>query len=48
MPICEADRLMRETSDLPETERWVIAVPEEDSNRKYSVVHMCRQTRITE
>ena len=48
MPVWEADKLIHETSTLSETERWVIAIPEEDSNRKYSVVHMCRQIRITE
>jgi hypothetical protein len=43
----EAERLIRESADKPEPEKWVIAVPEEDRNRIGGWVYLERRVRIT-
>ena len=43
----EADRLIRETADLPEDQQWVIA-REEDHNRIIGKAFIERRIRITE
>ncbi len=42
----EAQRLMELTADFPEPERWVIAQPEEDKNRKPGWVYLERRGRV--
>lgn len=41
------DRMVRETHDKPEAERWVLA-KEEDTNRVIGMVYLCRKRRVTE
>ena len=43
----EGDKLLRETHDKPETEKWVLA-KEEDTNCGIGMVYLCRKTRITQ
>lgn len=42
----EGDRMIRETHNKPEEERWVLA-KEEDNNHIFGVVYLCRKVRIT-
>jgi hypothetical protein len=41
----EGDKMIRETQDMPEPERWVLA-KEEDENRVIGMVYLCRRIRI--
>jgi hypothetical protein len=43
----EGDRMIKETFDKPESERWVLA-PEEDGNYTIGMVFLCRKVRIRE
>lgn len=43
----EADLIIKQTHDKPESERWVIA-KEEDTNHVIGIVWLCRKVRITE
>lgn len=42
----EGDKMIRETYDKPESEKWVIA-KEEDANKKLGMVYLERKERIT-
>lgn len=42
----EGDRLIKESSGKPESEQWDIA-KEEDTNRVFGMVYVCRKKRIT-
>lgn len=41
----EADKMIRETNNKPEEERWVLA-DEEDKNHIIGMVYLCRKVRI--
>jgi hypothetical protein len=41
----EGDKMIKETHDKPEKERWVLA-KEEDTNRIIGMVYLCRKVRI--
>jgi len=41
----EGDKMIRETHDKPEAERWVLA-KEEDTNQRIGMVYLCRKERI--
>lgn len=41
----EGDKMIRETADKPEEQRWVLD-EEEDSNDTYGWVYLCRKKRI--
>ena len=43
----EGDRMIRETHDKPEAEKWVLA-KEEDTNTVIGWVYLCRKVRIKE
>lgn len=43
----EGDQMIRDTHDKPESEKWVLA-KEEDDNRAYGMVYLCRKIRIWE
>lgn len=43
-----ADRLIRQNEGKPESEQWVIAIPEEDTNFAYGYVYLERRERILE
>lgn len=42
----EGDKMIRETHDKPEADRWVLA-KEEDTNQIIGMVYLCRKVRIT-
>lgn len=42
-----ADKMIRNTANEPEEERWVLA-KEEDGNRVFGMVYLCRRKRIVE
>lgn len=42
----EANKMIEETKDKPEAERWVLA-KEEDRNHVIGIVFICRKVRIT-
>ncbi len=41
----EGDKILRETHDKPEEQKWVLA-EEEDTNRIPGMVYLCRKVRI--
>ena len=43
----EGDKMIRETHDKPESERWVLA-DDEGTNRIMGMVYLCRKIRIFE
>lgn len=43
----EGDKMIRETHDKPEREKWVLA-KEEDTNRVIGMVYLCRKERIVD
>lgn len=42
----EGDKMLRETHDKPEAEKWVLA-KEEDNNHIIGMVYLCRKVRVT-
>ena len=42
----EGDKMLTETSNSQESEKWVLA-KEEDTNRMMGMVYLCRKVRIT-
>ena len=44
----EGDRLIRQSVGKPESEQWVLALPEEDRNQVFGVVMLERRVRIWE
>ena len=42
----EGDKLIRQSAGKPESEKWVIAKPEEDRNRRLGMVYLERKERI--
>lgn len=44
----DADKMIRESAEWPEIERWDIYPELEDKNRVIGSVFICRRTRITE
>lgn len=44
----EADRLIKDSYKLPESHRWVLDTDNEDGNRAFGHVYLCRKERITE
>jgi len=42
----DADRMIRESAGLPESQQWVIAVPEEDFNHVPNLVYLERRERV--
>lgn len=42
----EGDKMLTETHDKPEAEKWVLA-KEEDTNHIIGMVYLCRKVRIT-
>ena len=42
-----ADKLIRESAFGPESERWQLAIPEEDRNQGFNSVFLERKERIT-
>jgi hypothetical protein len=47
VPYAEADQLIKCSSGKPEDQRWVLA-KEEDTNKCYGMVYLCRKERIFE
>lgn len=45
VPYGAGDKMIRETHDKPEREKWVLA-KEEDTNRIIGMVYLCRKERI--
>ncbi len=43
----EADKILLQTNDKPEGEKWVLA-KEEDYNRMIGTVYLCRKIRVIE
>lgn len=43
----EGDKMIKESADKPESERWVLA-KEEDTNPVIGLVYLCRKVRIWE
>ena len=41
----EGDKMIRETHDKSEPDKWVLA-KEEDTNRVFGMVYLCRKQRI--
>lgn len=46
VPYQNGDKMIRETHDKPEAERWVLA-KEEDTNRAIGMVYLYRKRRVT-
>lgn len=42
----EGDRLIRASVGKQESEKWVLALPEEDNNRAFGIVMLKRRERI--
>jgi len=43
----EGDKLIKESANKPDWEKWVLA-KEEDTNSVYGTVYLCRKFRIVE
>lgn len=44
----EGDKLIRQNEGKPESEQWILAIPEEDTNFAYGYVFLERHERILE